>query len=127
MERADAGLKLKVVAVEDDRDFRAILDQWLGSRYELRMLDSGERLLEELRLEAPDLVIMDVNLPGPDGFDLCRSIRARPEFRFLPILFLSAQTKDADFIRHLEAGGTVYLTKPVERRALLSTLGGLAG
>lgn len=127
MPRGEVRERLKVVAVEDDRDFRVILGQWLGSEYDVRMLEHGEELFDELRLEAPDLVLLDVNLPGPDGFKLCRRIRSDPRFRSLPILFLTALTDDADFIRHLEAGGTAYLTKPLERRALLSAMGELAG
>ncbi|HVE12741.1 MAG TPA: response regulator [Elusimicrobiota bacterium] len=112
----------RLVVVEDDDDFREILCQWLGRAYEVRALAHGESLLDELEESPADILVLDVNLPGPDGFRLCRAIRSRPRLRSVPILFLTARQGDADFLRYLEAGGTAYLTKPVERRELLARL-----
>jgi CheY-like chemotaxis protein len=117
--------KPRVVLVDDDRDFQFIVSQWLGTRYDVASLSSGDGLLEELAATEPDLLILDVKLPGDDGFKLCRTIRADPRFESLPILFLTGSKADSDFMRYLDVGGTAYLTKPLERGQLLSMLGEL--
>ena len=65
---------------------------------------------------------MDVQLPGPDGFKLCKRIRSNSNFRDLPVLFLTGRSTDPDFIEYLHVDGTAYLTKPVKREEFLSTV-----
>lgn len=113
---------LKIVIVDDEPDFLTIVRDWLSPKYDLVTLTGGEGLLEELQGLEPDLLILDVRLPGRDGFALCRQIRGDRRFESLPILFLTASHSDADFLRNLEAGGTSYLTKPVGRRELLARI-----
>lgn len=106
--------------VDDDRDFQTIVRGWLAPRYDVSSLSSGEGLLDELSEAKPDLLILDVRMPGPSGFDLCAKIRADTRFAEIPILFLTGCREDEDFIKNLDAGGTAFLTKPVERRKLLA-------
>lgn len=110
------------VWVEDDPDFQAVVREWLVPRYDLMTYHDGESLLEELGALEPDMFILDVRLPGIDGFRLCRKIRAEKRLAGVPILFLTSCSEDIDFVRHLDVGGTAYLNKPVERRELLATL-----
>lgn len=114
--------KPQILLVDDDMDFQYILRQWLKSRYETISLSSGEELLDEVRSLDPDLIILDVRLPGPDGFKLCRRIRSDSRFAGTPILFLTASHSNEDFIKNLEVGGTAYITKPVERQRLLAEI-----
>lgn len=117
----------QVVVVDDDPDFLEILRQWLSSRYDTVSLKDGAELLEELPGLEPDLVILDVNLPGPDGFRLCRRIRSEARMAGIPILFLTASRSNQDFLKNLEVGGSAYLTKPVERQRLLTEVYELIG
>lgn len=110
------------VWVEDDPDFQAVVREWLLPRYDLMTYNDGESLLDELKGIEPDIFILDVRLPGIDGFKLCRKIRSDNRLSALPILFLTACSEDVDFIKHLDVGGTAYLNKPVDRKELLSTL-----
>lgn len=114
--------KLKVLMVDDDPDFQTIVRDWISPRYEHIGLLSGEDLLEEIAGIEPDLIILDVRMPGPSGFKLCSRIRADQRSRDLPILFLTGCKEDTDFIKNLDVGGTAYLTKPVSRKRLLSRL-----
>lgn len=116
-----------VLMVDDDADFRAIVRNWLVPEFEHVGLSNGEDLLDEIEALDPDLIILDVRMPGPDGFKLCGLIRADPRFNGVPVLFLTGCKEDADFIRNLDAGGTAYLTKPVDRKRLLSVLRELIG
>jgi DNA-binding response OmpR family regulator len=109
----------QVVLVDDDRDLQTIVRGWLSDSYDTVSLSSGEGLLDELASLEPSLLILDVVMPGPDGFTLCRKIRSDSRFADLPILFLTGCGADDDFIRNIDAGGTAYLVKPVSRRRLL--------
>jgi DNA-binding response OmpR family regulator len=110
------------VWVEDDPDFQAVVREWLLPRYDLMTYNDGESLLDELKGLEPDIFILDVRLPGIDGFKLCRKIRRDQRLASIPILFLTSCKEDVDFIKHLDVGGTAYLNKPAERKELLSRL-----
>jgi CheY-like chemotaxis protein len=108
--------------VDDDGEFQSIVRKWLSPRYEHWGLTDGADLLEYLESAEPDLVILDVRMPGLDGFQLCKLMRADQRFAHLPILFLTGCKEDEDFIKNLDSGGTAYLTKPVDRKDLLATI-----
>lgn len=110
----------RIVMVDDEPDFLTIARTWLEPKYELVSYTDGTDLLPHLAAHEPDLLILDVRLPGLDGFKLCRRIRADKRFTSLPIMFLTASHSDLDFFRNLEVGGTSYLTKPVSRKELLA-------
>ena len=111
--------------VDDDVDFQAAVRHWVAPTYDLVSYRDGEDFLAELDEMEPDVIMLDVRLPGPDGFKLCRAIRAHPRLADVPILFLTCSRDDEDYVRYLDVGGTAYLGKPVDRRRLLSTLRGL--
>lgn len=108
--------------VDDDSDFQAIVRKWLSPRYDHWGLTNGTDLIEYLEAAEPDLIMLDVKMPGPDGFKLCKQIRSDRRFANTPILFLTGCKEDEDFIHNLDVGGTAYLTKPVERKDLLAML-----
>ena len=116
-----------VLMVDDDEDFQTIVRGWLSSRYEHVGLSDGEELLDEIDALQPDLVMLDVRMPGEDGFALCRRIRSDRRFGGVPVLFLTGCKEDEDFIKNLDAGGTAFLTKPIERKRLLDMIGELTG
>lgn len=122
--REDAPLleRPRVLLVEDEEDFRTLLCGWLSPRYDVTALPHGESLLEQAAARPPDLFILDVSLPGPDGFALCRRLRADPRFARTPIVFLTAVVSTKAFVRGLDAGGSAHLTKPVDRVTLLKRL-----
>jgi DNA-binding response OmpR family regulator len=112
----------RIVMVDDEPDFLTIAETWLEPKYDLVSFTDGADLMSQLSALEPDLLILDVRLPGLDGFKLCRRIRADRRFQSLPILFLTASHSDIDFFRNLEVGGTSYLTKPVSRKELLARI-----
>lgn len=112
----------RIVMVDDEPDFLKIVRDWMVPRYELVTFTSGAGLRDQLASLDPDLLILDVRLPGADGFALCRQVRADYRFAALPILFLTASHSDVDFVRNIRAGGTAYLTKPIERKELLAKI-----
>ena len=112
----------RLLVVEDDHDIRRNLGLLLGDDYELIGLSTGGRILEIMDGYAPDLVILDVGLPGADGFQLCETIRASTRHRHLPVIFLTAQRDDKSFVRCIEVNGDAYIIKPFDANELRDTI-----
>lgn len=117
--------KRRILMVDDEPDLVEIVDGWLSPAYDFVGVFDGLGLMELLERFGPDLVILDVNMPGPNGFTLCRRIRAAPNFSALPVLFLTGCTDDVDYLKGWEVGGSSYLMKPISRVQLVSRVGQL--
>ena len=109
--------------VEDDARLAAMVAEYLG-RHELdvTIVPDGERGLAALRRGRFDVVLLDVMLPGIDGLEVCRRLRAAPEWSALPVLMLTARGEDVDKIVGLELGADDYLAKPFNPRELLARI-----
>ncbi len=112
----------RIAAVEDDADFQLILRRWLTQDYDLALLSNGEELFQELDLLSPDLVMLDLQLPGPDGLLLCHRLRRHPRISRVPILIVTGRADDDAFLGAIEVGATSFLRKPVTKAELLKRL-----
>ena len=111
--------KPRLLIIDDEKEFIDTISVSLKAlRYEVIEALSGEEGLEKTRTEKPDLIILDLAMPGTDGFDVCRKLKIDANFKSIPIVVLSAkfQPNDLDFARNL--GADAYLTKPVDLKAL---------
>jgi two-component system, OmpR family, response regulator len=105
-----------ILLVDDEKRIREVVEYALvKSGYRVTALAEGEPVLELLASDPPDLIVLDITLPGVDGLELCRRIRARST---TPVLFLSARSDEVDRIVGLELGGDDYLVKPFSPREL---------
>lgn len=93
--------------------------------YTVLTAEDGQGLLARVKAERPALIIMDLQLPYVDGFTLTRELKADAETRAIPVLVTSAFSRPEDRIRALEAGGTDFLTKPLDLPHFLETVAGL--
>ena len=115
-----------VLVCDDVADNLEVIRQCLiGQGHTMLAATTGEAAVELFRTEQPDLVLMDVMLPGIDGHEAVRQIRLLAGARWVPIIFLSALTQSADMIRGLDAGGDDYMTKPLDLRLLIAKLGAM--
>jgi two-component system OmpR family response regulator len=107
-----------ILVVDDDQDIRQLLSDYL-QRHGFRTLTAadGNEMDQQMAQETPDLLIVDVMLPGDDGFTLCRRVRRRTQ---LPIIMLTASAEDTDRIVGLELGADDYMAKPFNPRELLA-------
>jgi DNA-binding response OmpR family regulator len=107
--------------IEDDARLASMVAEYLG-RHEIdvTVAGDGERGLAALRRGRFDVVLLDVMLPGIDGLEVCRRVRASPEWAGLPVLMLTARGEDVDKIVGLELGADDYLAKPFNPRELLA-------
>ena len=114
----------KIFIVEDDATIRTLLEMALeGAGYRgVRSFARGDDGLDAIRFEKPDLVLLDVMLPGIDGLGVASRIRANPELAGVKIIMLTARVQPEDIIRGLDAGADDYVTKPFDRKVLLARI-----
>jgi two-component system, cell cycle response regulator DivK len=113
----------KILLVEDNEMNRDMLSRRLIKKgYEVVLAFDGEQALEMARAESPDLVLMDISLPGLDGWEATRQLKAMPETQAIPIIALTAHAMAGDREKCLEAGCNDYDTKPVEFPRLLGKI-----
>jgi len=103
-----------ILIVDDSETIRSVLAHAVSAmKLEPVLADCGEKALELFAAARPDLVLLDVNMPGIDGYETARRMRAAAPEEWVPIIFLSASEQDQDLERAIECGGDDYLVKPV--------------
>ena len=118
----------KILVIEDDPGFLRYLGLVFDKEgFEIIAASNGLEGLRKARQEKPDLIVLDVMLPGLDGFEICHRLRSEEPTAKLPILMLSAKGQDADKTTAARVGASVFLSKPVDRVVLLNTLRDLLG
>jgi adenylate cyclase len=111
----------RILVVDDSPMNVEILQARLAAHgYEVVTAGDGEQALTAAREQLPDLILLDVNMPKLDGFEVCRRLRADQTLPFIPIVLVTARTDTKDVVAGLEAGGDEYLTKPVDQAALVA-------
>ncbi len=103
----------KILIAEDEPDIRELVAFMLRfAGYEVMAASNGEEAVQAATREVPDLVLMDVRMPRMTGYDACRIMKASPELRDVPVVFLSAKGQESEIQSGLEAGAEEYLLKP---------------
>jgi DNA-binding response OmpR family regulator len=111
-----------ILIIEDDAPSREVVRLSMQSQaYRLVEAGTGDAGLEMARIEQPDLILLDINLPGMSGLDVCRKLRA--EGSLVPIIMLTGKTDTIDKVVGLEVGADDYVTKPFEVRELVARIG----
>jgi DNA-binding response OmpR family regulator len=114
---------ITVLVVEDEPDSAVLMAQILALEgYRVIEARSGDEALERLSDPGLRVVLLDVMLPGMDGFEVCRRLRQDERTRRLPVAFISARSRAEDRAAGLDVGADVYLTKPISRAALVSAV-----
>jgi putative two-component system response regulator len=111
--RAAERVAQRVLVVDDEPANVALLTRLMtGLGYQVRSASNGELALAEVARERPDLVLLDVNMPKIDGFEVCRRLKHDPATRLVPVVLVTGLTASADHIQGIEAGADDFLTKP---------------
>jgi two-component system alkaline phosphatase synthesis response regulator PhoP len=111
----------QILVVEDEEDILELVSFNLKKEgYKVKGVTSGEEALIEVRRKIPGLIILDLMLPGVNGFDVCKSLKGDPKTKAVPIVILTARSEEADIVIGLELGADDYLTKPFSPRELIA-------
>ncbi|MCB0620077.1 MAG: response regulator [Saprospiraceae bacterium] len=113
----------KILIVDDEPNIVVALEFLLQQQgFVVEKAYNGQEALDKLSSFRPGIVILDVMMPGMDGFEVARRIRQQPSNRNTQIIFLTAKGTDADKIKGYSAGGEVYITKPFDNDELIQTV-----
>ena len=112
--------KPAILIVDDTPDMLAIVERLLRAHYRTRTASSGKEALAMVRAGPPDLVLLDVMMPGMSGFEVCRDLKARAETKDIPVIFLTALDDVRDEKIGFDAGAVDYITKPISQPILLA-------
>src|SRR5690554_8083732 len=111
---------VNILVVDDEEDVVEVVSHFLAQEgYNVESAYDGEEALEKASPET-DLIVLDIMLPGLDGYEVCERLRSRVETETIPIIFLSAKTEEEDQIKGLMMGGDDYLTKPVSPQVIVA-------
>jgi DNA-binding response OmpR family regulator len=115
--------KTKLLLIEDEEDIAALLKlQAEISGYKFHVEVDGLNGLRAVEKERPDLVILDIMLPGLNGLDVCRKIKSNPELKDIPVIMISAKSEEIDIVLGLELGADDYVGKPFSPKVLFSRI-----
>ncbi len=110
-----------VLIVDDvDTNIRVLANLLSEHSYHIAFATSGEQALDMVQELEPDLILLDIMMPGMDGLEVCRTLKGIDETRETPIIFLTARTETDDIVKGFEAGGLDYVTKPFQTVELLA-------
>ena len=116
-----------IVIAEDDDEIRSYLEKEFEKDYDVRTCSNGMEALGEVLRTIPDLVISDVMMPEMDGHTLCSKIKTNPSVNFVPVVMLTAKSRDEDKLEGLETGADAYIVKPFNMDILRRTVHNLIG
>ena len=121
MNAADLPGKPTVMVVDDTPDNLSLMNLLLKDHYTIRIANSGERALKLAATgNPPDLILLDIMMPGMDGYEVCRQLKADPKMRDIPVIFLTAKSDAEDEKKGLELGAIDYITKPISPAIVLA-------
>jgi len=115
--------KKRILVVEDDEDIQQLVSYNLvKAGFDVECAETGEEGLKKINSGEPDLVLLDLMLPGVDGSQICRQLRLSEENRELPVIMLTAKSEDADVVAGFDLGADDYITKPFSPDILISRI-----
>ena len=114
-------MSLSVLVVEDESDIRELITYNLQNEgFEVKGVRTGEEALEVVENHLPDLILLDLMLPGLDGLRVCHSLKVNPRTKNIPIVMITAKSEESDVVRGLNMGADDYITKPFSPKVLVA-------
>jgi len=115
--------RARILVVDDEPDILELIQYNLSkAQYDVAGVESGEEALAHMRTTLPDLIVLDLMLPGVGGLELCKALKRDQHTAAIPIVILTARGEEADIVAGLELGADDYLTKPFSPRVLLARI-----
>jgi CheY-like chemotaxis protein len=121
-------LKRSVLVIDDSVEIARLVGKMLGKSYTVLVAEDGEEGLQRAAKELPDLVLLDLNLPKLDGWEVCRRLKADPKLKGIPVVIMTAsESTPDDAARALKLGAAEYLVKPFVREVLVHNVQRILG
>ena len=119
-------MSARLLVVDDILANRRLMQAKLEAKYySVLLAENGVEALKIAAEDQPDIILLDVMMPGMDGYEVCRRLKADPQTAHIPVVMLTALNETADRVRGLEAGADDFLTKPVDDFSLMARIGAL--
>ena len=113
----------KILVADDEENILAVLEMRLKTKgYQVITASDGETALQKAKENQPDLIILDVMMPPPNGFHVCRALKDDPKYKDTPIILLTAKSTESDKFWGMESGADAYVTKPYNSEELLNKI-----
>lgn len=106
--------KKKILVVDDEEQIVDLIKLMLGENYDYVEAYDGFEAIEKAKAEKPDLVLLDIMMPGMDGYEVCRKLRVDPETKDMVVAMVSAKKEDHDILEGIDVGAIAYITKPFD-------------
>ena len=120
---ADSGERPTILIADDTpANFGVVVDSLMDRGYRVLVALDGEEALERALFSRPDLILLDVKMPGIDGFETCRRLKADERTRDIAVIFMTSLTDSEDMIEGFSAGGVDYVTKPVQVNEMMARI-----
>lgn len=113
------GEKRKIVAVDDSAIVLKTLEKVLGNRFELHSFSGGERALKFLKSKTPDLIILDIDMPEIDGYEMLKRIKEMEHLADVPVIFLTSNNDKSYVVKAVAGGAKDYCVKPIDEEILM--------
>jgi len=120
MQTPDVSPKATVLVIDDTADNLTLVSALLGGTYTVRLANNGERALAMATSDPPNLILLDIMMPGMDGYEVCRRLKADPRTRDIPVIFLTAKVETVDEEQGFALGAVDYITKPISPPIVLA-------
>ena len=118
-----AGSLYKILVIDDDEALRRMVGAQLSAQYEVVLAEGGKQALGLIEEGiSPDVIILDIDMPGMDGYETLKHLRGDPDMEDIPVIFLTSMDGVGDQVKGLESGAADYITKPFEMDVLLAWL-----
>ncbi len=113
----------KVLVVDDEPEITEIVESFLtDAGYKVSVANSGAEAIKRAKEFQPNVILLDIMMPGVDGYDVCQQIKKEPAFANTPVIFLTGKDREDDMGRSFKAGGDMYIKKPFSCERLLEII-----
>lgn len=112
----------KIVAVDDSAIILKMLEKVLGEKYDIHSFVDGNRALEFLKKKIPDLIILDIDMPGISGYEMLDKIKKEDQLMDVPVIFLTSNSDKSHVVKAAASGANDYVVKPIDEEILLSKI-----
>ncbi len=114
--------KKSVLIVDDNLNNLQLASTVLSPFYRLMLADSGEKALRTLEVKLPDIILLDIMMPGISGFEVCKQLKSNERTKDIPVIFLTAKVEESDIAMAFDVGGADYISKPFKSREVLARI-----